>query len=68
MTSTNGEETSVAHAATPQSRRQALQRFGRYAAAAPSAMILLQPSEGHAAKRRKGRKKSKGGKGGGGHY
>ena len=53
MTSTNAEETSVAHAATPQSRRQALQRFGRYAAAAPSAMILLQPSEGHAAKRPK---------------
>ena len=68
MTSTNAEETSVAPAATPQSRRQALQRFGRYAAAAPSAMILLQPSEGHAARRPKRPKRPKRGGGGGGAY
>ena len=30
------------------SRRQALKRFGRYAAAAPAAMVLLQPRQGRA--------------------
>jgi hypothetical protein len=49
MKSTNSEGT-VPHVATNQSRREALKRFGRYAAAAPTAMILLQPREGHARK------------------
>jgi hypothetical protein len=31
-----------------QSRREALKRFGRYAAAAPAAMILLQPHRSEA--------------------
>ena len=49
-----------------QSRREALKKFGRYAAAAPTAMVLLQPSESHAGKG----KKSKPGKRGKGssHY
>lgn len=29
-------------------RREALKTFGRYAAVAPTAMILLTPREGHA--------------------
>jgi hypothetical protein len=50
-----------------QSRREALRRFGRYAAAAPAAMVLLQPNEGHAGKGKGKRKgKRKGGKKG--HY
>jgi hypothetical protein len=36
--------------ATSHSRREALKRFGRYAAAAPTAMVLLDPREGHAGK------------------
>ena len=31
-----------------QSRREALKKFGRYAAAAPTAMVLLEPRESHA--------------------
>jgi hypothetical protein len=31
-----------------QTRREALKTFGRYAAVAPTAMVLLQPREGHA--------------------
>jgi hypothetical protein len=56
MTSTNVQ------AATRQSRREALKRFGRYAAAAPTTMLLLEPREGHAGRgnRRGG---GKGGKG-----
>jgi hypothetical protein len=46
------------------SRREALKRFARYAAAAPTTMILLQPSESHAGPKKKGRKPKKGG----GHY
>jgi hypothetical protein len=74
-------EGTVAYVATNQSRREALKRFGRYAAAAPTAMVLLQPREGHARKDNgrgwgKGGKSSKGGwgksgkwaKGGGSHY
>lgn len=70
MTSTKPEETSEAHAPTNQSRREALKRFGRYAAAGPTAMILLQPRESHAGKG-KGRGWGKGGKwgkGGDSHY
>jgi hypothetical protein len=63
-------------AATSQSRREALKKFGRYAAAVPAAMILLQPSVSHADRDRgrgwgKGRKWSKWGKrrkGGRDHY
>ena len=33
-----------------QSRREALKKFGRYAAAAPTVMVLLEPREGHARK------------------
>ena len=50
-----------------QSRRQALKKFGRYAAVAPTVMVLLEPSEGHARKGRgKGRGRGRGRKGGGG--
>ncbi len=57
----------VSDGATDQSRREALKRFGRYAAAAPAAMVLLQPRASHAGGRRiirwvRGRGK------GGGHY
>jgi hypothetical protein len=50
MTPTKPEGTLEAHAPINQSRREALKRFGRYAAAAPAAMILLQAREGHAGK------------------
>jgi hypothetical protein len=50
-----------------QSRREALKRFGRYAAAAPTAMVLLQPRESHAGKSRKS-KRGKRGKGPKGPY
>ena len=46
-------------------RREALKRFARYAAAAPTTMILLQPSVSHAGPKKP--KKPKGRKGGG-HY
>jgi hypothetical protein len=42
-----------------QSRREALKVFGRYAAAAPAAMVLLQARESHAGKA-KGRGKGRG--------
>jgi hypothetical protein len=55
-----------------QSRREALKKFGRYAAVAPTVMVLLEPRESYAGK---GKGKAwawgKGGKkrnGGGGHY
>jgi hypothetical protein len=41
MGSMKVDEVSVG--ATKQSRREALKRFGRYAAAAPAAMVLLEP-------------------------
>ena len=52
-----------------QSRREALKKFGRYAAVAPTVMVLLEPREGHAGKG-KGKGWGKGGKGKGGdsHY
>lgn len=43
---------SVSDAPSTQSRREALKKFGRYAAAAPVAMVLLMPDEGHADRRR----------------
>jgi hypothetical protein len=55
---------------TSQSRREALKKFGRYAAVAPTVMVLLEPRESHAGKG-KGRGWGKGGKwrnGGGSHY
>jgi hypothetical protein len=40
-----------------QTRREALKKFGRYAAAAPAAMVLLQPrasdAHGHHGRRRR---------------
>ena len=41
----------VSGGASNQSRREALKKFGRYAAAAPAAMILLQPRQSHARRR-----------------
>ena len=35
-----------------EARREALKRFSRYAAAAPAAMLLLEPHQGHAAQHR----------------
>lgn len=69
MGSTHVDEPSVADDSANQSRREALRRFGRYAAAAPTAMILLEPREGAAAGKGRalGRGKGRGwGKGGGG--
>jgi hypothetical protein len=67
-------EVSAAGAGSNESRREALKRFGRYAAAAPSVMVLLQPHESHAS-RRNGRGRGRGGRwgrgrgrGGGSHY
>jgi hypothetical protein len=79
MKSTSSDQTLVPHVASGQSRREALKRFGRYAAAAPTAMVLLEPREGHAGKgngrgRGNGRgwgnggKGGKGGRGGGGQW
>jgi hypothetical protein len=50
-----------------QSRREALKKFGRYAAAAPTAMVLLEPRESHAGKGKKS-KRGKRGKGHRSHY
>jgi hypothetical protein len=53
-----------------QCRRESLKKFARYAAAAPAAMVLLEPRES-LAKKRKGQGKGKGrgwGKGGDSHY
>jgi hypothetical protein len=43
MTSTKLSEGASAETATCQSRREALKRFGRYAAMAPTTMLLLSP-------------------------
>jgi hypothetical protein len=66
----------VSGSGSDQSRREALLRFGRYAAMAPTAMVLLQPRDSLAKpdkngkgnngnKGNKGPKGPKGGKGGG---
>ena len=60
MTSTRNDPESPAS----QSRREALKKFGRYAAAAPTAMVLLEPRESHAA-RRNGRGRGRKSRGGG---
>ena len=70
MISIKPKETSVAQAPSARNRREALKRFGRYAAVAPTVMILLDPSEGYAGKG-KGVAWGKGGRWGGGrngHY
>jgi hypothetical protein len=64
MTSEISEEVPAADTPTSQTRREALKRFGRYAAAAPTVMVLLQPSVGHAGGRRGGGRRG----GGGSHY
>lgn len=46
--------------AANRSRREALKKFGRYAAAAPTAMVLLQPRDGHAARKGNGRGNGRG--------
>jgi hypothetical protein len=56
---------------TSQGRREALKTFGRYAAVAPTVMVLLEPRESYAGKGRgRGRGGSKGRKrrNGGSHY
>lgn len=49
MKATKEGETSSAQAGKDESRREALKRFGRYAAAAPATMVLLQSRRGEAA-------------------
>jgi hypothetical protein len=56
---TNARE-SLEAAGTGQSRREALKRFGRYAAVAPTAMVLLQPRDSLAGKWKRKRKKRDG--------
>jgi hypothetical protein len=51
MESRNMHEGSAADGTADQSRREALKKFGRYAAVAPAAMMLLEPREGHAGKK-----------------
>ena len=55
------DETAAGGAAN-ESRREALKRFGRYAAAAPTAMVLLQPRDGHAGSKGRGRRKGSNGR------
>jgi hypothetical protein len=64
MTPTKPDEISMAVTLPDQSRREALQKFGRYAAVAPAAMVLLQPRDSYAGKSRG----DKGRKGGDSHY
>jgi hypothetical protein len=55
----------VSAGGSDQSRREALLRFGRYAAMAPTAMVLLQPRDSLAKPDKNGRggNSNKGGKG-----
>jgi hypothetical protein len=62
------EQVSVADGTTNQSRRETLKRFGRYAAVAPTAMMLLQPLESHAGKKNAFGKKRGRGRGSNSHY
>jgi len=55
------EDTGKGGRAADQSRREALKRFGRYAAAAPATMVLLQPRDGSAARRGGGGGNGRGG-------
>ena len=52
---------SAVEAGTEESRREALRKFGRYAAIAPMTMVLLQPREGQA--KPKSKKNNNGAKG-----
>jgi hypothetical protein len=64
MGSIKADRALVADNDTDQSRREALKKFARYAAVAPTAMVLLAPSVGHAGRRGGGRR---GGRGDDGH-
>jgi hypothetical protein len=46
---------STGNSVPDQSRREALKRFAHYAAAAPAAMVLLDPRESLAKKKGKGK-------------
>jgi hypothetical protein len=48
MASMKPDEGSVAQGPTHQNRREALKQFGRFAAVAPTTMLLLAPRSGHA--------------------
>lgn len=48
----NSNDKSQAGTDTGEARRAALKRFGRYAAAAPAAMVLLDAHESHAGGRK----------------
>jgi hypothetical protein len=47
MRSMNMDGVSATDGTTIESRREALKKFGRYAAAAPTVMMLLQPVESY---------------------
>ena len=64
MAPTKPDEISMADILPDQSRREALKKFGRYAAVASTAMVLLQPRDSYAGKSRG----DKGRKGGDSHY
>ena len=48
MTGTNVSHRPQTQSADAETRREALKRFARYAAVAPTTMILLAPTEGQA--------------------
>jgi hypothetical protein len=52
------EQPTQAVSESDQTRRQALERFGKYAAAASAFTVLLRPSDGSAASRKGGGKGS----------
>ena len=61
--STNAEQVLGAGAAPTQTRRAALKKFGRYAAAAPTIMVLLEPRDGNSKTKDKKKDKKKKDKG-----
>ena len=54
----NRDDKSQGAAGISEARRAALKRFGRFAAAAPAAMILLEPHLGEAAQHGRARAKA----------
>ncbi len=61
MPSMNMDGFSATDGKTSESRREALKKFGRYAAAAPTVMMLLQPVESYGkTKKTKSKPKDKG--------
>lgn len=50
---------SAVEAGKEESRREALRKFGRYAAIAPMTMVLLQPRDGQAKEKNKTKDKAK---------